>query len=99
MRVNCAIMINVLGGGVKQDATGDELVAATMAPIELATKTKGAAIHWYGKAGGFKAKRNVSDAKPAPNTPTLGSGALTPSTARLSVAVVVSSATTALGTV
>ena len=52
-RVNCVIMINVLGGGAKQDATGDELVAATMAPIELATKTK-AAIHWYGKAGALK---------------------------------------------
>jgi phosphoribosylaminoimidazole carboxylase len=59
MRVNCAVMINVLGGGAKQDATGDDLVAATMAPIELATKTKGAAIHWYGKAGGFKAKRKM----------------------------------------
>ena len=59
MRVKCAIMINVLGGGAQQDATGDELVAATMAPIELATKTKGASIHWYGKGGGFKAKRKM----------------------------------------
>ena len=36
MRVPCAIMINVLGGGAKQDApTQEELVAATMAPIDV----------------------------------------------------------------
>ena len=36
MRVPCAIMINVLGGGAKQDApTQEELVDATMAPIDV----------------------------------------------------------------
>ena len=30
-----------------------------MLPIEMAMGVKGAAVHWYGKAGGFKAKRKM----------------------------------------
>lgn len=35
------------------------LSLSPFALVQLAMKTKGAAIHWYGKAGGVKAKRKM----------------------------------------
>ena len=44
---------------IPQAPTAEELEAATMASVQLALETKGAAVHWYGKAGGVKAKRKM----------------------------------------
>jgi phosphoribosylaminoimidazole carboxylase (NCAIR synthetase) len=59
MRVPASIMINVLGGGAKPTATGAELEAVTMAPVSKALQSKQCSVHWYGKAGGVKAKRKM----------------------------------------